>query len=129
MIFGSMKEVFLSRARDIFLFDCRVAGLDPQAIVAYREVLDSFILFTGDLRIRQLTPDHVNLYIDNLSDGRYDAEEHKLSVMSQHLMIQTWIQWIFSQKFVTERSGRQNKPPTNLFPSRFAGGLFYDLWY
>ena len=39
----SMKEEFLSNARNVFLFDCQVAGLDAQMLNAYREVLGSFI--------------------------------------------------------------------------------------
>jgi hypothetical protein len=120
MILGSMKEVFLSCARDMYLFDCRVARLEDEVLGAYRDVLESFIRFTGDIRIRQLTPDHVRLYIANLSDGPYEGEEHDNLVMSQYAVIQTWIHWMYVQKFVNERDGGLVKHPglTSLFPSR-----------
>ena len=35
MILGSMKEVNLTRAKEIFLFDNRVAGWDAQALSMY----------------------------------------------------------------------------------------------
>jgi hypothetical protein len=123
MIIGSMKEVFLSRAKEIFLFDCPVAGLDPQAVETYNKTLASFILFTGDIRVGQLAPDHVRMYISNLSDDPNEGEEHHHLVMSQYAMIQTWIYWIHSQKSINERIGSSVKPPrlTNLFPSNSRG--------
>ena len=127
MIIGSMKEVFLTRSKEIFLFDFRIAGLDPQTIDAYQEVLDSFIHFTGDIRVRQLTPDHVGMYIANLSDGPYESEEHNDWVMSEYSVIQTWIQWMYSQKFITERASELAHPPDliDLFPARSIRGLAY----
>jgi hypothetical protein len=125
MILGSMKELLLTRAKDIFLFDCRVAGLDSQAVSVYRDVLISFITFTGDIRVKQLTPDHVRMYVANLSDGPNEGEEHTFLVMSHYSMIQTWIHWIYSQKFVTERTAGFVKPPrlTNLFSSGLTRSL------
>ena len=120
MIIGSMKEVFLTRAKEIFLFDCRVAGFDPQAVGVYRNVLGSFIHFTGDIKVKQLTPDHVALYISNLSDGPNEGDEHAHMVMSYFAMIQTWIHWINCQKMIAERSSSFVKPPrlASLFPLR-----------
>jgi hypothetical protein len=122
MILGSMKEVFLTRAKDAYLFDCRVAGLGPELLNVYQEVLSSFARFAGDIQVRQLTPDHVRLYIANLSDGpvEFEGEEYEELVMSQYAIIQTWIQWMYVQKFINERDGSLVKPPsqTSLFPSR-----------
>lgn len=127
MILGSMKEVLLTRAKDIFLFDYRVAGLDPQALSLYRDVLGSFIRFTGDIRVKQLTPDHVRMYVANLSDGPNEGEEHTFLVMSHYSIIQTWIHWMYSQKFVTERTGGFVKPPR--FTNLFRPGLTRSLTY
>ena len=125
MIIGSLKEVFLTRARDIFLFDCPVGGLDAQALRTSRDVLSSFIHFTGDIQVKQLRPDHVGLYIANLSDGPNEGEEHALMVTSHYDIIQTWIHWMYSQKFITERASRFVKPPrlTNLFSSGLTRSL------
>lgn len=125
MIIGSMKEVFLTRARDMFVFDCHVGGFDRQAVNAYRNALDSFIRFTGDIRVRQLTPDHVEMYIVNLFDGPSEGEQHQNLVMSQYAMIQTWIRWMYSQKFITERAGSIDRPIhlDHLFPPRSAKRL------
>lgn len=125
MIIGSLKEVLLSRAREIFLFDWRVAGVDPQVVDEYRAVLDSLICFTGDIRVRQLTPDHIRMYIANLSDGPNEGDEHDRLVMNQYVMIQTWIHWMYSQKFITERMSSFVKPPrlNTLFPPHLTGRL------
>ena len=125
MIIGSMKEVFLTHSKELFLFDCRVAGMDPEAVHVYQDVLRSFIRFTGDIKVRQLTPDHVRMYIANLSDGPYEVQEHNEIVMSQYAVIQTWIHWMYSQKFIVERDGSIVKPPdfASLFPSRLARRL------
>ena len=125
MNIGSMKEVFLTRARDMFVFDCHVGGFDRQAVNAYRTALDSFIRFTGDIRIRQLTPDHVEMYVANLFDGPNEGQEHHNFVMSQYAMIQTWIHWMYSQKFLTDRSSNTLPPPyfAHLFPPRSARRL------
>lgn len=131
MILGSMKEEFLTRAKDVFLFDCRVAGLDPEAIRAYREVLGSFIHFTGHIRVRQLKPDHVRMYIAHLSDGPSEGDDHDHLVMTRYAMIHTWIHWMYVQKFLTERAAGLLKPPglTSLFPSRLTWGLAHYWKY
>ena len=131
MIIGSLKEVFLSSSRDTFLFDLRLAGMDSEARSAYREVLDSLIRFTGDIRVRQLTPDHINMYITNLSDGPNEGADHDKLVMSQYAMIQTWIHWMYVQKYVVERDGSSVKPPalTSLIPSRITWSLAHYWKY
>jgi hypothetical protein len=85
----SLKEVFLTKAKDTFLFDCRVANVDPQTMSAFHDVLTSFIRFTGDILVRELTPDHVRIYIDNLSDGPSEGEEHTRTVMSHYAVIES----------------------------------------
>lgn len=131
MIIGSMKEVFLTRSKDVFLFDCQVARMEPDAIQTYRDVLGAFICFTGDIRVRQLTPDHIQMYIANLSDGPSEGEEHDQLVMSQYAMIHTWIHWMYIQKFINERDGGAVKPPslTTLFPSRINWSLAHYWKY
>jgi hypothetical protein len=113
----SMKEEFLSNARKIFLFDCHVAGLDAQMLNAYRDVLGLFIGFTGNIQVKDLTPDHVRLYINNLSDGPNEGEEHTHVVISHYTLIHDWIRWLYAQKFVTERSNSLFIPHlSSLFP-------------
>lgn len=122
MKIGSMKEVFLSNAKEIYLFDCRVAGLDSQTVGTYREALNSFITFTGDILVKELTPDHVRIYIGNLSDGPSEGEEHIRAVINHYAVIHTWIRWLYAQKFLIERSNSDVTPP------RFTnerGGLMY----
>ena len=131
MIIGSLKEVFLSSSRDTFLFDLQLSGMAPEARSAYRDVLDSLIRFTGDIRVRQLTPDHINMYITNLSDGPNEGEYHDELVMSQYAVIQTWIHWMYVQKYVIERDGGSVKPPalTSLIPSRITWSLAHYWKY
>ena len=113
----SMKEEFLSNARNIFLFDCQVAGLDAQLLNAYRDVLGLFIAFTGDIQVKDLMPDHVRLYINNLSDGPNEGEEHTHVVISHYSLLHDWIRWMYVQKFVTERSNSNFTPHlSSLFP-------------
>ncbi len=111
MKIGSMKEVFLSNAKEIYLFDCRVAGLDSQTVGIYREALNSFITFTGDILVKELTPDHVRIYIGNLSDGPSEGEEHIRAVINHYAVIHTWIRWLYAQKFLIERSNSDVTPP------------------
>jgi hypothetical protein len=121
-----MKEEFLSYARKIFLFDCQVAGLDAQILNAYRDVLGLFIEFTGNIPVKDLTPDHVRLYINNLSDGPNEGEEHTRVVISHYSLIHDWIRWLYAQKFVTERSTSSFTPQlSSLFPFRTTKVLPY----
>jgi hypothetical protein len=106
-----MKEAFLSNAKEIYLFDCRVAGLDSQTVGIYREALNSFITFTGDILVKELTPDHVRIYIGNLSDGPSEGEEHIRAVINHYAVIHTWIRWLYAQKFLIERSNSDVTPP------------------
>ena len=122
----SMKEEFLSNARKIFLFDCQVAGMDAQLLNAYRDVLSLFIEFTGDIQVKDLTPDHVRLYINNLSDGPNEGEEHTRVVISHYTLIHDWVRWLYAQKFVTERSASLFIPHlSTLFPLRMTKVLPY----
>jgi hypothetical protein len=116
-----MKEIFLSRARDIFLFDCQAAGFDSQAIGTYRQVLSSFIRFTGDIQVQDLTLDHVRMYVANLSDGPNEGDEHDELVMSHYTMIHAWAHWMYSQKAINERTSALVKTPhlASLFPLQF----------
>ena len=117
MKIGSMKEELLSNARDTYLFDSRVAGLDAQTLTAYRDILTSFIRFTGNIMVEELTPDHVRLYIANLSDGPSEGEEHTRTVISYYAVIHDWVRWLYAQKFVTERSNSSFTPHlSTLFP-------------
>src|SRR6266508_3855368 len=75
MKFGSMKEVLLTVARDSFLFNCRVAGRGPQTLNTYRDVLGSFITFTGDMLVKELTANHVRAYIATFDVGPGKKEE------------------------------------------------------
>ncbi len=118
MILGSMKEVNLTRAKEIFLFDCRAAGWDAQALSMYYNVLSGFIRFSGDIRVKQVTPDHVRLYIANLSDGPSEGDEHDHLVMCQYAMIQSWLHWIYSQNLINERPSNLDKTPR--LPSLFS---------
>lgn len=125
MILGSMKEVFLSCAKDAYLFDCQAARLEKEVLSVYQNILESFIRFTGDIQVRQLSPDHFRLYIANLSDGPFEEGEMDDLVESQYAVIQTWIHWMYVQKFINERDGGLIKPPslTSLFPSRITWRL------
>ena len=120
MKIGSMKEVLLSKAGDIFLFDCQVTGLDSETLHAYRNVLGSFVNFTGNVLVKDLTPDHVRLYIADLSDGPSEGEEHTRMVITHYAIIDEWIRWLCAQEFVTERSGLVRSPHlSDLFPLQF----------
>jgi hypothetical protein len=120
MKIGSLKEEFLSSARDTYLFDCLVAGEDAQTMSAYRDVLGDFIRFTGNIMVKELTPDHVRLYISNLSDGPTEGDEHIRTVLSHYSVIHDWVRWLYAQKFVNERSSDSFRTPglTELFPLR-----------
>src|SRR5512140_3866103 len=103
MEIGSMKEALLSSAKDTFLFDCRVIGLDEPTINAYGNALASFIRFTGNILVKDLTPEHVRVYIDNLSDGPSEGDEHMRTVISHYALIHEWVRWLYAQKFLTKR--------------------------
>jgi hypothetical protein len=115
----SMKEEFLCNAKNIFLFDCQVAGLDAQLLNAYRDVLGLFVEFTGNILVKDLTPEHVRLYINNLSDGPHEEDEHTQVVINHYTLIHDWVRWLYAQKFVTERSNSSFVPHlSSLFPLR-----------
>ena len=131
MEIGSMKEVFLTRARDAFLFDCRAGGLEPDIVRTYQNVLESFIRFTGNIRIKKLTPELVRMYLANLSDGPNEGDEHERLVMRQAAMIHTWIHWMQIQKYISERTCNTTRLPgfTSLIPSRINWSLAHYWKY
>jgi hypothetical protein len=113
----SMKEVSLISAKDVFLFDCQIAGLDRERRHIYRDVLASFIRFTGNILVKDLTADHVNLYVSNLSDGPNEGEEHTSLVKVHYTVIGTWVYWLCVQDLLVLRSSFMDRPHlTELFP-------------
>ena len=116
---------------EAYLFDCQVAGLEPAELKGCRSVLCSFIRFTGDIQVQQMTPDHIRMYIANLSDGPYLEREHEEIVMSHYAVIQTWIHWMYVQKYLIERDGGSVKPPalSSLIPSRITWSLAHYWRY
>lgn len=125
MKIGSMKEAHLMNARNIFLFDCRVLGLDSQTLHAYHDALSSFVHFTGNLLVKDLTPDHLRLYIANLSDGPSEGEEHTSMVIYHYAIIHEWIGWLYAQEFVTQRSSSIMPPNLNNLSLRSRRNLPY----
>ena len=125
MIFGSMKEVFLVRAMEMFLFDCFVAGFDSHSLSAYRCVLKAFIYFAGNIKVKQMTPHHVELYVSSLCDGPDEEDANSIHVMSQYAMIQTWVHWMHAQSSITERTDSLNRPVDleQIFPPHSARRL------
>jgi hypothetical protein len=71
-------------------------------------------VFTGDILVKQLTPDHVRMYIANLSDGPSEGEEHIRTVIDHYTLIHDWSRWLYAQKFVTLRENDFVKPPRRL---------------
>jgi hypothetical protein len=120
MKIGSLKEVLLTNAKEIFLFDYRVAGVDLETRRMYDDVLTSFIHFTGNILVQELTVDHLHMYIANLSDGPSEGEEHTRTVMIHYAVIGTWVRWLHAQRFIAARGSGFVEPPrlTNLFPSQ-----------
>ena len=116
MSFGVMRDARLASMRRMFLLDLRAAGLNRKALHSYSKVLSSFINFTGDLTVKELGPDHVRMYIADLSDR---AER---SLLAKHYaVVRTWIRWIYAQKSIDERRAFSIAPRLrDLFPLRGA---------
>jgi len=114
MKIGSLREVLVTSAKDLFLFDCRVAGLDARTLSGYRDALDAFVRFTGDIRVGEMTPELVRVYIANLSDGPCEGDEHVRAVIDHYAVIHEWIRWLYAQKFVTRPGSDFDKPPRSL---------------
>jgi hypothetical protein len=68
--------------------------------------------------VEDLTPDHVRLYIANLSDGPNEGEEHRRMVIHHYAVIHEWVRWICAQKFLTRRDYGLDEPLSlrTLFP-------------
>lgn len=117
MILGSLKDVQLKEAVTAFLLDCHAIGVCYRAKRIHREVLISFISFTGDMVVRELGPDHVRMYIANLSDCQSkDAPPNQLR--RHYSIIRKWIRWIYAQNQIAVRGYGSIKSPRlrDLFP-------------
>lgn len=109
MFLGVPRHMYLTRARDSFLLDCKAASFDSQIIQGYRDILNSFIAYTGDILVRELLPDDLRLYIADLADvceiGQLELVEEHYGVLSE------WIHWMYIQKEITEPISERIKPP------------------
>jgi len=113
MNIGFMRDLRLTSAKETFMLDCKAADLSSRTMRGYRDVLTTFIRFTGDITVKELKPDHVRMYIATLSDERFGG-----CALARHYgVVRTWIRWLYAQKMITERTAEHVKPP------RFQGGL------
>ena len=117
MILGSMKELLLADAKDAFLLDCHAVGYGLQTRRVYRDILNSFISFTGNMCVRELGPDHVRMYIADLADRPRKGQKHARLLRKHYAVIRAWIRWMYCQKLILERSSSFVKAPRlrNLF--------------
>lgn len=109
MFLGVPRQMYLTRARDSFLLDCRAANFDSQILQGYRDILNSFIAYTGDILVRELVPDDLRLYIADLADvceiGQPELAEEHYGVLSE------WIHWMYIQREITEPMSERLEPP------------------
>lgn len=108
MLLGVPRDMRLTRAKETFLIDCKAAGLPGQTVRAYRDVLTSFIAFTGNMLVRELGPDHVRMFIADLSDREPLSQR---ALMKRYAVIRSWIRWMYAQKIITERFLWDATPP------------------
>ncbi len=111
---GVPRDRHLTSAKDTWLLDCKAAGLSPKTIRGYKDALNAFIKFAGDMLVRELGPDHVRLYIAHLSDlpGRYEGENTTSSTLLKHYaVVRTWVRWMYAQKIIEDRITDYVKPP------------------
>lgn len=111
---GVPREVRLTSAKETFMLDCKAAGLKPKTIRGYRDVLTGFIDFAGDMLVRELGPDHVRMYIAELTDraGHYEGKKFSShSLLKHYAVVRMWVRWMYAQKIITERVTDYVKPP------------------
>lgn len=121
MMLGVPRDLRLTSARETFLLDCKAAGLSKKAMRGYRDVLTSFIRSVGDMRVRELGPEHVRLYIADLSDRK--PHRNSRSLLTWHYnVVRTWVRWMYAQKTITKRVMGPDEPPR-----RSAGRLLFLL--
>jgi hypothetical protein len=118
MLLGVPREVRLTSARETFLLDCRAAGCSARKVRIYGDVLTSFIKSVGDMKVRELGPDHVRLYIADLSDrqGQLGRESSARLLMQHYAIVRNWVRWMYAQKMIEQRT---TDPPA---PRRFPPG-------
>ena len=109
MFLGVPRQMNLTRARDSFLLDCRAASFEDQIIHGYRDILNSFIAYTGDIRVSELLPDDLRLYISDLADV---CEISQPELIEEHYgVLSEWIHWMYIQKEITEPISARLEPP------------------
>ena len=106
MLLGVPRDMRLTRAGETFLMDCKAAGLPEMVLREYRDILNAFIAFTGNMLVRELGPDHVRFFIAELSDHEALSEE---ALVEHYAVVRSWIRWMYAQKVIMERAGA--KPP------------------
>lgn len=99
MNIGVPREERLTSAKETFMLHCKAAGVSPYRLIAYHGILNRFISFTGNMLVRELGPDHVRLFIADLSDQQVSHGALK----KYYAVVRHWIRWIYAQKKATER--------------------------
>src|SRR5687767_3255762 len=105
MKLGVPKDMRLTSAKKAFLLNCKAAGLRSETAKIDDGLLNTFIKFTADMLVRNLSPDHVRMYLAELStehDGR--------AMTKRDRAVRGWIRWMYAQKFITDRVADFPKP-------------------
>jgi hypothetical protein len=118
MLLGVPRDMRLTSARETFLLDCRAAGLSALKVRIYGNVLTSFIKSVGDMKVRELGPDHVRLYIADLSDRQsHISRKSSTRLLMQHYaIVRNWVRWMYAQKMIEQRVTAPPQPAPRPFP-------------
>jgi hypothetical protein len=119
MLLGVPRDMRLTSARETFLLDCRAAGLSALKVQIYGSVLTSFIESVGDMKVRELGPDHVRLYIADLSDRQGRKPSTRL-LMQHYAIVRNWVRWMYAQKIIEQRVNDRPPAPRPFPPGRLA---------
>ena len=106
MNIGFPRDARLTSAKKTFILDCKAAHLTRKTLRANRDVLTAFVNFVGDIAVKELTPDHVRLYITHLAERprRHDGNKVSSRSLARHYaVIRTWIRWLYAQKLIEQR--------------------------
>jgi hypothetical protein len=118
MLLGVPRDVRLTSARETFLLDCKAAGFSALKVRIYGRVLASFIKSVGDMKVRELGPDHVRLYVSDLADRQGSPGRKPSSrLLRQHyIIVRNWVRWMYVQKMIEQRVIDLPQPALRQFP-------------
>ena len=107
---GNLAELIkgksLKNYLQLFLLSCKVTGLSPRSLDFYRDKINRFIRFVGEVNIEEIEASHIRLFLLKLQETNCP-----MSIHDYYRGIRRFFNWLIEEEYLERSPMRNLKPP------------------